>query len=263
MVFMGGLHRSGTSFLARMLASHPAASGLTGTNVPEDEGQHVQSVYDSARMHGGPGEFAFDPEMHLTEKTPSAVPASATALMAAWGPYWDLSKRVLVEKSPPNIIKSRYLQALFPHAHFVMIMRHPISVAGATAKWSKTNRHSLVAHWLAAHEIMASDLPYLERVLTLRYEDVVADPAGEFGRVLGFLGLPAASTSEPVRTGVNEKYYAAWEAGRPWAKRSGRHAVTDFGSRVERFGYSLTPPYLPGGLPVEFARRMNSPAPPE
>ncbi|MGA2209813.1 MAG: sulfotransferase [Acidimicrobiales bacterium] len=263
MVFVGGLHRSGTSLLARMLASHPEASGLTGTGVPEDEGQHVQHSYDTARQHGGPGRFAFDPLMHLTEAEAAAHPEAAGALFQAWSPYWDLSRRVLVEKSPPNLIKSRYLQMLFPNAYFVMTMRHPISVAGATAKWSKTSRRALIAHWVAAHEIMAGDLPHLRRVRVLRYEDVVTDPVGEHARLLRWLGLDLAETSETVRSGVNEKYYRAWEAGSPWAKRSGRMAERDFADRVDRFGYSLVPPYVPNGLPPEFAERMNSPVPPE
>ena len=70
LVFVGGLHRSGTSLLHRCLAEHPDASGFRGTGVPEDEGQHLQSVYRPARAHGGPGRFGFDPGAHLTEESP-------------------------------------------------------------------------------------------------------------------------------------------------------------------------------------------------
>ena len=45
LVFVGGLHRSGTSLVHRCLALHPAVSGFSGTGVPEDEGQHLQTVY--------------------------------------------------------------------------------------------------------------------------------------------------------------------------------------------------------------------------
>ena len=56
-VFLAGLHRSGTTLLARLLAAHPEISGFSGTGEPADEGQHLQSVYPAARVYGGPGRF--------------------------------------------------------------------------------------------------------------------------------------------------------------------------------------------------------------
>jgi len=43
-VFVAGLHRSGTSLVHRCLAAHPDVSGFADTGVPEDEGQHLQTV---------------------------------------------------------------------------------------------------------------------------------------------------------------------------------------------------------------------------
>ena len=71
-VFLAGLHRSGTTLLARLLAAHPEISGFSGTGVPADEGQHLQSVYPAAKEYGGPGRFGFAPESHLTEASPLA-----------------------------------------------------------------------------------------------------------------------------------------------------------------------------------------------
>ena len=53
-VFLAGLHRSGTTLLARLLAAHPEISGFSETGVPADEGQHLQGVYPAAREYGGP-----------------------------------------------------------------------------------------------------------------------------------------------------------------------------------------------------------------
>ena len=55
LLFIGGLHRSGTSVLHRILRSHPAATGIDNPRVPESEGQYVQDVFAPDRAFGGPG----------------------------------------------------------------------------------------------------------------------------------------------------------------------------------------------------------------
>ena len=80
-VFIGGLHRSGTSLVHEILKAHHEVSGFTNTGAPEDEGQHLQSVYAPSSAHGTFGTFGFDPDAHLTEESPLATPQSATLLM--------------------------------------------------------------------------------------------------------------------------------------------------------------------------------------
>jgi hypothetical protein len=178
-VFLAGLHRSGTTLLARLLAAHPEISGFAGTGEPADEGQHLQTVYPAAKGYGGPGRFGFAPESHLTEASPLVSEESAAKLLAEWSAHWDLSRTVLLEKSPPNLLKTRFLQALFPGSAFVVIVRHPIPVSIPTARWRGTRRYDrMFAHWLRCHALLDADREQLERVHVLAYEELVRDPAG-------------------------------------------------------------------------------------
>jgi hypothetical protein len=77
LLFIGGLHRSGTSLIHRCISRHPQVAGFHDTGVLEDEGQYLQSVYPLGQAYGGPGRFALDPRCHLTES--SALVSRKTA----------------------------------------------------------------------------------------------------------------------------------------------------------------------------------------
>src|SRR4030095_4002905 len=136
LVFVGGLHRSGTTPLTRCLAAHPQINGFARTGVEEDEGQHL-------------------PDAHLPEGSPLRTPDTATRLLDQWRPHWDLARPVLVEKSPPNLLMTRFLQGAFADARFVMVVRHPAIVSLSTRKWARLRSlGALLDHWFAAHRLL-------------------------------------------------------------------------------------------------------------
>ena len=241
LVFVGGLHRSGTSLLARLVAAHPDASGLSGTNVPEDEGQHVQDVYPVGTEHGGPGRFANAPEAHLTESSPLATPANAQRLIESWAPYWDMSRTYLVEKTPPNLLMSRFLQQLYPQACFVFIVRHPIPVSLASRKWRKKLAFGrLMNHWFTAHDTAREDLPHLRRVHVLKYEDLMARPDQSLRAVAEFIGLPSALDGSEINPARTDTYAKQWAELLASGDETANRMVQRFSGRATEYGYDLT-----------------------
>lgn len=249
LVFVGGLHRSGTTPFAKILDGNPEISGLVDTGVREDEGQHLQRVYPKAKVYGGSGRFAHRPEAHLTEASPLTSPANAQAMLDSWVPFWDTSRTFLVEKSPPNIIMGRFLQAQFPGSALIVVVRHPVAVALSNKKWRRitsTNPrkfqslNQMVEHWLAAHTILAADAPHLDRLLVVHYERLIQSPDEELKRVQSFLGLSQPIDSSKLSRSHSDSYAERWASYEGWW-RPGAWQRRIIGSRhaedIAAFGY--------------------------
>ena len=230
-LFVCGLHRSGTSLVFQSLRGHPSVSGFSNTPSPEDEGQFLQTVYPPARDFGGPGRFGFAEAAHMDETSPLASADSARRLFSEWAPYVDL------QKSPPNLLRTRFLQALFPNSYFLTVIRHPAAVSLATEKWSRTTLASLVEHWCVCHERFEADRPHLRNLSVLRYEDFVASPQSCLDKVCDFAGLAPVALTKEVSRRPNEDYFERWRTLQSEGETA--HVVERFNERVKAFGYHL------------------------
>jgi hypothetical protein len=241
-VFLCGLHRSGTSPLFRILREHREVSGFRDTGVPEDEGQHLQTVFPAARTFGGPGRFGFAEEAHLTEESALITPENKQKLFQEWSRCWDLSKPYLLEKSPPNLIRTRFLQAVFPDSYFIVISRHPIAVSMATVKWTGLGLEALLKHWLHCHHLFELDRPYLRNVRVIKYEDLIRGTEAELKEIYGFLGL-GRHPARALDPAGNDPYFMGWRKQSGEAKGKGadlfRDIVAKYEEQVRPYGYSL------------------------
>ncbi len=240
-IFVCGLHKSGTSLFAKMLASHPDVSSFSNTGFPQNEGQFLQSVYPIAREYGGPGRFGFHKEMQITESSKLLTKGNILKLANEWHSYWDVSKKVFLEKSPPNILKSRFLQAVFPNSFFIFIIRHPIAVSYATLKWSKTSIPDLLDHWVTCHEIMYKDLQYLNNKFVVSYEDFVDNPKSIIKKTHDWVGIKPVDVFFDSVNNKNNYYFELWN--HEYKKLSRGTYLFDrydnLNKEVLKFGYNL------------------------
>ena len=174
-VFVAGLHRTGTTLLARLIGSHPQVAAISATPVPENEGCYLQGAIPHTALHGRPGHYATAPEQHHTEASLYNTLETKDRLLADWRPWFAQDKPWWIEKSPVNLTRMRLYQQLFPTSQFIVILRHPQFMAAALAKWVDTDPQELVRYALDAYDRMANDITYLHSALVIRYEDLVAD----------------------------------------------------------------------------------------
>jgi hypothetical protein len=256
-LFIGGLHRSGTTLFRDLLTAHPKVSAFERTGVIQDEGQFLQKVYLRERKLGGPGRFAFHPGAHLTEDSKLVSEASRQRLVSSWSRYWDLTRPLLVEKTPSNMLKSRFLQSLFPDSMFIILVRHPVASTLATVKWHKRKVSSdrLLDHWFRAHDLLRMDSLYINRLLVVRYEDLILGPQRILSEVAKFLGLePGFGTTDHIDPSRTDRYRIEWDRMR--AADPG--LMQRYERKANLYGYTLDDMAVPiGDFPVEKSKTLR------
>lgn len=104
-----------------------------------------------------------------------------------WESYWDSSKPVLLEKSPPNLIRAREIQSHFQPARFVIMVRNPYAqVEGLMRRngWKERFSAHFAMRCLRAQLDNASEL---DDVMLLSYESLVANPVEACARLAAFV----------------------------------------------------------------------------
>ena len=158
-LFEGGFHQS----VIPNFGVHPRA-------------RDAASWLGEASEISGLGRYAFSAGNHLTETHALNSNSSARKLLGEWAYNWNLSRSVLIQRTPSHMIASRLVQSLLaPSATFLFVTRHPLAVSLAHRHWGCCTRMTLASlnlHWIASHRMLAYDLPHLRAARVIRYEDL-------------------------------------------------------------------------------------------
>ena len=181
-LFVGGPHFSGTTLLTMMFLEtenvatfelkQPTFRNRKAKNsLIIEEGQHLQDVFPTARAFGGPCRYASKKRSRLTEL--DHLPKENT-LYDQWASKWDLTQSILLEKSPPHVMHSRWLQAVFRERtsgsiSFVFTMKHPLSIYERHCTF--VGLKTYLENWLSQMETLREDITRLEHAYVIRYED--------------------------------------------------------------------------------------------
>jgi len=199
-LFILSLPRSGSTLLQRMLATHPEVATAS------EPWLLLPQLY-ALRERGAAAEYGHRTAARAISDFADSLPGgrddylaevrrSALALYerAAGDAAWFL------DKTPRYHLVVDEIMALFPDARFVFLWRNPLAVAASMiesfghGRWNldryEVDLHGGLERLVAAHERRDP------RAVAVRFEDVVADPAGGTRPVFELLGLdPADATA--------------------------------------------------------------------
>lgn len=198
-VFLVGCYNSGTTLLAELLGHHPSISALP------TEGHFITDQFVKDYDIGLPRMWVDREDLfRLTEKDEGPDPVR---VKKEWAMRLDLNKPVLLEKSPPNSAKTRWLQAHFENARFIGIMRNGYAVTeGITRKADPKHLinswpiEKSAYQWKRSNEILQQDAEHLKHFMWIKYEDLAADTRGTLNKITDFIGLPGFENFEKDRS---------------------------------------------------------------
>jgi Sulfotransferase family len=237
-IFVLGLQRSGTTWVANMLGAH---SQVACVESEDHHGVH-ESVFFShfARTYGDLGDdgnfrrFATDfaasdyyvltgiEESWLWHRRPTNYTAAFRDLMEEMARR--RRARFWIEKSPHHTLLCRQLARDFPDARFVCVVRESLSRVRSLL-WSLRRkppsypgRIGFLLAACAANDLYGRTLERFsfecDRSILVRYEDLLRDAEGNLRRIVDFVGMPFEAGMLKPRFAPNSSFRSAQERDR-------------------------------------------------
>jgi hypothetical protein len=179
-IFVIGMPRSGTTLVEQIISSHPDVGAAGEISVMNDIARALGRFPEIVRTLGG--------------DDLSRVGEEYVRRLHAYAP--DAAR--VTDKTPSNMFFVGFIHLVLPNAKIVHVRRDPVDTCLSCYSQLFTREQGyafdlgeLGRYYRAYHHLMQHwrDVLPKERMLDVRYEDVVADTEGEARRLLAYCGL--------------------------------------------------------------------------
>jgi hypothetical protein len=150
---------SGSSLMREIICSSPEVSPT--------------NVFGTGEGHGVP---EMRQMIDYRRRWDEAVDYPWPSIKALWLEYWDTSKPILMDKSPPNLIRAGPIQEHFKPAWFIVMTRNPYAHCEGMMRRDKLTTKDAAQFALKCLRHQKRNAELLERNCVVRYEDLVLDP---------------------------------------------------------------------------------------
>ncbi len=150
----------GSTLLNELLSTSPSVSvnNPYGTR----EGQTLPSVR----------KMMFDPEKRWDEN----VQFDWNFIKKEWRKYWDTNKAVLLEKSPPNIIRAAAINEAFQNAFFIIFHRNPYAHCESLIRRNNSSAKAAARFAIICLEQQKINQSLALNSITISYEGLTTTP---------------------------------------------------------------------------------------
>jgi tetratricopeptide (TPR) repeat protein len=229
-IFVVGLHRSGSTLIEQILASHPLIEGTAELSVMQHIWERLGRI---ASLHDrGPFE-------ELLELDGAAITAIGEEYIERTRAFRVTDRHYFVDKLPANWMHVGLIRLALPNATIIEARRHPMACGFSNFKQNYASgirfSYSLesIGHFYRDYVRLMDHIEWVQpgavhRVLN---ERLIDDPEGEVRRMLDFIGLPfdpaclefhrnkraiRTPSAEQVRRPINRDGVDNWRQFEQW-----------------------------------------------
>ena len=150
----------GSTLLNEIVSTSKNVSGnnLEGTR----EGQQLPVVRDMMFNHDRKWDESYDFNWALIKNE--------------WMKYWDLSAPVLLEKSPPNIIRAQSINKHFNPSYFIIFYRNPYAHVESLMRRKNWTPQKAAEFSVRCLKFQKTNIESFRNALPLSYEEVTKNP---------------------------------------------------------------------------------------
>lgn len=226
-IFVVGLHRSGSTLIEQILASHPLIEGTTELPV-------MRSIRD--RLSRSSGLSAAEA---IAAVSPSEMRAIGEEYIDRTRPFRQTDRPYFVDKMPSNWMNLALIRAALPNAHVIDARRHPMACGFSNFKQNYATGlgFSYDLRWIGAfYRDYWRFMQHFEQVqpgvvCRMINEQLIEQPEAEVRRMIDHLGLPfdpaclefhktdraiRTPSAEQVRRPINRAGVDVWRDYEPW-----------------------------------------------
>jgi len=160
---------SGSTVLTRILMSSPNVS--VNNHLSNNEGQFLPELSDIMRKS----------IWNVDAKYPWPT------IKKVWQLYWDKTKPILLEKSPPNLIRALEIEEHFENAFFLISIRNPYAFCEGVIRRKVHDPITAAKFWLKCAVKQRQNHSELSQSFLITYEDLVDHPSDTCKKIIARL----------------------------------------------------------------------------
>ena len=104
-----------------------------------------------------------------------------------WNKYWDRSKSILLEKSPPNICRTNNIDNVFSNSKYICLIRNPYAQIQSNIRRYNTDLKIAAEKYISYLKFQKNNVENLENTLIVSYEELSDNPLKTKNKICSFL----------------------------------------------------------------------------